>query len=206
MDMKKRLLSILLLCCLVFTACSSQKIKVDLKENEENKIEEQQEDASNQVLFDKDVDIVLFRMDFDNSPIEEYVGKLQEENPDEVYSVYDDDHYIQTIKESERRELVVQMKEDEYIAGLFKDVFSTEQYGGAFLSIEYDDLLQNITLYADKDAYQSAGMSASYGAIIVAMMYSDTVQAYNLIPVEERIYNVFIIDENTGEILYDSTK
>lgn len=204
--MKKRLFSILVLICLLITACSSKNTKVDLSDTGKSNVEKEQETEVNQVLFDKEVDIILYRLSYDNSSIEDYVAELQKEEPNEIYSVYDDNHYIQTIMESERRDIVEEMRNDEYIAGLFKDVFSGEQYGGAFSSMEYDELLQNITFYADKDAYQAAGMSASYGTVIVAMMYSDTVQAYNLIPVDERIYSVVIIDEDTGEILYDSNE
>lgn len=202
--MKKNLIAFLLLCCLLVAGCSSKTTKIDLTDNTGNTVDTEKDEASNQVLFDKDVDIVLYRMSFDNSSIEDYVAKLQEENPDKVYSVYDDNHYVVTIKESERRALVEEMKDDEYISEMFKDVFTDEQYGGAFISMEYDELFQNITFYADKDAYQAAGISASFGSTLVAMMYSDFVQAYNLIPLEERIYNVVIIDEATGEILYDS--
>lgn len=204
----KKLISILLLSCMLISGCGSKTNTIDLTEGTENKVDivETQEDEVHDILPpDKDVDIVLSMYAVDDTTIDEYIAGLQEENPNVIYSVYDENHYIQTIKESERQKMIEELKSEEYIETTFKEIFSDEQYCGAFVSMEYDDLFQNITFYADKNAYDSAGIAVVFGPIFVGGLFGDIVQAYNLIPIEERTVTILILDNETGEVIYDSS-
>lgn len=209
----KRILVVLMVLSLFVTGCSPTSKTIDLTETpaistEETMVTEapQSVEPEKPVLFDKDVEIILSMVSFDNSQtIEDYVANLQKENPDSVFAVYDDSHYIQTIKESKRKETVELMKTEEEISASFQEFFSDEQYKGAFISMEYDDLFQNITFYADKTAYESIGLFAVFGPVLVSSIWGDMVQAYNLVPVGERYVTVQIVDKQTGEVIYDSS-
>ena len=97
------------------------------------------------------------------------------------------------------------MTTEEEISASFQEFFSDEQYKGAFISMEYDDLFQNVIFYADKEAYKSIGLFSFFGPVLVSSTLGDIIQAYNLVPVEERNVTVQIIDNQTGEVLYDSS-
>ncbi len=212
--MKKRFISIFIVCAVLLCGCSEKTKTVDLKTMQESEInntevvyDEKETTEEKPELIDKDVDIVLSMYLFDDSiTIEEYVNNLKEENPDKIYSVYDETHYIQTIKESVRKELLKEFNSEEYIDRAFKDIFSDEQYNGAYLTMEYDAYFQNITLYVDKVAYDNAGPFVTLGPLLISGAFSDIIQAYNLIPIEEREFKLLIIDESNKEVIYDSSE
>lgn len=208
--MRKRILVLLLACSVFMVGCASKTNTVDLTQSAEQKFESTeivQGEQNSDILSDEDVDIVLSVYSFDDAvTINDYIEDLQKSNPDEVYSVYDDSHYIHTLKESERKEMVEEFKHEEYINNTFQEIFSDEQYGGAFVSMEYDEMFRNIKFYADKTAYDSAGIVAVLGPVFIGSIYGDIVQAYNLVPVDERSVTIQIIDDSTGEVIYDSSK
>ena len=213
----KTLVALGLVCSLIFSGCGSKTTTIDLTgtvkpeteaaetRSTEAEATEASKEESSISLFDKDVEVVLSMYSFDDTTVEDYIAKLQQENPDQVYAVYDDSHYTQTIKESERKAILEAVSGEEYVTEAFQDIFSDEQYGGAFVSMEYDDLFQHITFYADKTAYESAGFAAIFGPILIGGMFGDFVQAYSLVPVEERFVVIQIIDNQTGDVLYDSS-
>ena len=207
--MSKKIVCALLLLCVLIFGCSKKTNTVDLTNTLEKEVNSDEIDSEttgyNIRVLDKNIEVILSMYSFDETTIEEYVAGLQEKNPDEVYSIYDESHYIHKIKESERKEIIKEFKSEEYIETAFQEIFADEQYGGAFISMEYDELFQNITFYVDKVAYDSAGIAVIFGPIVIGGLYSDIVQAYNLIPVEERKVTVLIIDKQTGDLIYDSS-
>ena len=221
--MKRRIFSLMMVFSLLFTGCASTTNRVDLIESsvdlvetpiffgetanqESEAMESQDVESVTLPLFDKDVSVILSMYGFNESTtVEDYIDNLRKANPEEVYAVYDDSHYIHTLKESARKAMVEEFKSEEYIKSAFQEIFSDEQYGGAFVSMEYDELFQDITFYADQKAYSSAGLFAVLGPVLIGSAFSDIVQGYNLVPLEERSVTIKVIDEQTGGVLYDSS-
>ena len=63
-----------------------------------------------------------------------------------------------------------------------------------------------ISFYVDKEKYDEAGIAVAFAPLIIGALYSDVVQAYNLIPPESRSTTIKIIDNSSGEAIYDSSK
>ncbi len=153
------------------------------------------------VKSNKTVDVIYGAYMIDTTSVEGYAANFKEENPDYLdVKVYDEGHIVVTMYESDRLDSLNEFNDnfDAYLSSLIKD----ESFEGAFTDIKADNLFQNITIYADKDKYESsfAGLIAvlSFGII------SDAVQAMNLIDVDERYCNITIIDNATGDILYSA--
>ncbi|MDF2907143.1 MAG: hypothetical protein K0R34_2464 [Herbinix sp.] len=148
---------------------------------------------------DGKTDVVYATYIFDGSSIEDYVKKYKKENPEFIdVKVYDDDHIVVTMWESKRLSMLKEYTEniDEYL-----DAFiSNENYDGVFTSIEADKLLQNIKVYADGEKYENS--FAGLGLIMATAILSDAAQSISLIDLDDRKYNLSIIDKDTGEILY----
>lgn len=202
----------LLLSVLIFiSGCGNTTKTVDLtkpSDSESKSVLEdvQEETEQKEHLLDKDVDIILSMYSFDDTDINDFVEQQKISDPDGNYAVYDDSHYTYTIKESKRKELVENFKNEDYIDDAFKEVFTDEQYNNAFLSMDYDDMFRNVTFYVDKNAYDNAGIAVVLGPLFISGFFSDSAQAYNLVPPEERSCTVKIVDNDTKEIIYDSSK
>lgn len=204
-----RKILIALFACLVLVGCGNKTTNVDLsvssseqvekKDTEEN---EKQEDVKDEKILDKDVDIVLSAVITGEETIGQYVENLQAENPDKIYSIYDEKHYVQTIKESERKEFL--NKVDEELEKSFYDIFNSEETKDAFENVEYDVLLENITFYVNKDVFKENEFVSTFSAVITSSVFADVVQAYNLIEPDDRNCKILIVDKETEEILYSS--
>lgn len=213
--MKKFFGLFMLLLCL--TGCASvDGAEVKEGNNAKNIEQEKQEETSGAGLSkgiaaketdspkqvnDYETEIILAIMSFNNESAEDYVRKLQEQNPDKNYSVYNEDYYRTTIMESARKEVLKELSDKETVEDMFSDYYSNESYGGAIQNIEYDDSFQNFVFYVDKDKYKANSFAISIGIKISVIGVSDTYQAYNLIAPEERITNIKFVDAETGDIL-----
>ncbi len=209
--MKKKIILLLSSMLILVSGCGNNTKTVDLTqspdtESESIAVETQEETEQKEKLFDKDVDIILSMISVGDTDIDTYVEEQKNNDPDGIYAVYDDFHYTYTIKESKRKELVENFKNEDYINDAFKDIFSDEQYNGAFLSMDYDDMFRNVTFYVDKNAYDNAGIAAALGPVFVSGVFADSAQAYNLVPPEERSCTVKIVDNDTKEVIYDSSE
>lgn len=205
----KKIIALLFCTTILLAGCGSSNKTVDLTTTPDTeKIAEfQKEDTETEIpkSIDSNVDVILTMMSFDDSQtIDDYIVELQKSNPDSIYSVYDDSHYVMTIKDSERKAALEQFKDKSYIETTFQEIFNDEQYNGAFVSMDYDDNFENVTFYADKEKYNNAGLAVSFGPVITSGMFSDLIQAYNLIDVNNRTCHVQIIDNDTKELIYDS--
>lgn len=212
--MKKKLLSLLLATTVILAGCGNKTNTVDLtaepqleteveSQSSEVQLEETTETLPSDVKDDNEekVDIALRMMSFNGESIEEYIKFLEGENPGNQYSVYNDEYYMETISESERKEGLEEWKKKSTIDDSFKEIFTDEQYGGAFINMDYDDSFQNFKFYVDKDKYKENEFACTLGVGIVATAISDTYQAYNLVLPEDRITEVQIIDNETKEVL-----
>lgn len=148
-----------------------------------------------------EVDIILAAYIFDDSSIDSYVEQLKADNPNAKYSVYNDEYYISTIKETERLEYITGIKENNALDEAFSQFLNDEQYGGAFVDVKYDDELQNFELYVNKTLYEQNIFACSIGSSLIINSISDSYQAYNLIKPEDRIINIVFIDNETGNII-----
>lgn len=167
-------------------------------EEEQNKIDE---------IIDSDVEIILTMISYDNSvTIEQYVEEQNTNNPDRNYYVYDDTHYAFIIKESERQEYINSLIDDDMIDEAFKECFQSEACNGAFLTMDYNDSFSEFKFYVDKEKYNGIGLFAPLIPVMTSAAVSDTIQAYKLVPLDERSCTVIVIDNDTQEVLYDSSK
>lgn len=204
-----RKILIALFVCLLLVGCGNKTTNVDLgasnseqvekKDTEEN---EKQEDVKGEKILDKDVDIVFSAVIAGEETIEKYVENLQAENSEKIYSIYDENHYVQTIKESERKEFLNAV--DEELEKSFYDIFNSEETKDVFENVEYDALLENITFYANKEAFKENEFVSTFSAVITSSVFADVVQAYNLIEPDNRKCKILIVDKETEEVLYNS--
>lgn len=151
------------------------------------------------------VEVILRIVNFEDSSAEEYVAGLQADNPDDTYSVYNDDYYSTTITEKDRKEALKSFKDDSLLNDTFNEMYTNESMGGALISMDYDDDFQHFTFYVDKAKYEANELFCSIGIGLTVTALSDTYQAYNFIPPEDRITDIQIVDNETGEVLDDSS-
>lgn len=216
--MKKLLFAMILL---IFLCGCSQKNTVEFnssdasieesaaepqtENNNESKTDhpEHEEETSEK---DYEVEIIQTMISLNaNISIEEYIESLTLSNNERNYTVYDDTHYSYTIMESERIEYLKNLIDNKELETAFNEIFTAEEYNGAFLSMDYNNNFTEVNFYIDKQKYDSIGKFANVVPILTSSLVSDTVQAYNLIPIEERGCTVKIIDNETKEIVYDSS-
>lgn len=147
------------------------------------------------------VDIVFTYYSFDDSVVTDgYLQSVLGANPDYINAVkYDDKHYVVTMPESKRKEVVDNINTK--IKPELEEALATDQLAGIFTKIETDGLMREVKLYADKSKYDALGLSVLAAPVLVAMV-ADTVQAYNLIGVEERSCDLSIYDADTGDLIY----
>ena len=144
------------------------------------------------------VDIYLRVYDFSGTDTKTYVENLQKENPEGKYQYYNEDFYIQTITEKERTEMLDKLNDvNELSATMF------ESYPDVFISAEVSDDLSQITYKVNGDAYRNS--MAGFVVLLGGAITLDQIQAYNLLPLEDRQVTILIIDE-TGAVIYDSSE
>lgn len=167
-------------------------------EEEQNKIDE---------IIDSNVEIILTMFSNDNSvTIEQYVEEQNAYNPDRNYYVYDDTHYAFVMKDSERKDYLENLIDAGTLDEAFKECFQSEACNGAFLTMDYNDDFSEFIFYVDKEKYDGIGVFAPIMPVMTSAFVSDAIQAYKLVPLDERSCTVIVIDNDTQEILYDSSK
>lgn len=148
---------------------------------------------------DPKVELIFSVITFDDIAIEDYIKDLKKENPEYLeVKVYDDDHYLVTMYESDRQKL---LKEANYHTDELLTAFTTdESFGGAFTKVEADKLLSEVILYADSSKYED--LLSVFGVSLALAFVSDYVQALNFIDIKDRTCNITIYDKDTGDLLY----
>ena len=150
---------------------------------------------------DGTVDIYLPVQDTEGVGAQAYVQALQEENPDMRYTYYNDGYYIQTVTESERQAMV------DYLTGSENPfaavIAASEQYGDVFIDAEVSGDGAAVVFTVDRDAYMLDSVGAAYYAWYLGSAYGERLQAYELVPLDERGVSVSCVDEN-GDVLMQS--
>ena len=155
------------------------------------------------VVIDNEVEIILSMLSMDGeTTIEQYVEQLKTDNPNGVYFVYDNEHYCEVIKESERLEILNKFLSEEGKNEIFIQL--NEQYPGVYLKIEPNEQCTEIKFYADLEKYNEADFAVTLTPVFLSAFYSEFVHAYSLVPIEERYCIVKIIDNETNEVIYIS--
>lgn len=206
--MKKPIIALLTIITLLVPGCSSSN-QADSTNNTNVTNQSVEDEQIVTPAPDDPVEIILSMYSFeDGMTIEKYIEDLQVNNPDVEYSVYDDSHYIMTVTESERKMVLSDSLKEENMDTVFDEMFSQEIYCNAFLDMDYDELFQNVTLFVDKALYEQSQTSSlgfsQLGILMFIGLYSDLIQGYSLIPIEDRTCTYQIIDNDTKEILFDS--
>ena len=161
------------------------------------------ENESTSVVDDsEEVEVILRILNFEDSSTEEYVAGLQSDNPDGNYSVYNDDYYSTIITE---KEALKSFKDDSLLNDTFNEMYTNESMRDALISMDYDDDFQHFTFYVDKAKYEANELFCSIGIGLTVTALSDTYQVYNFIPPEDRITDIQIVDNETGEVLNESS-
>ena len=84
-------------------------------------------------------------------------------------------------------------------------MYTNESMRDALISMDYDDDFQHFTFYVDKAKYEANELFCSIGIGLTVTALSDTYQVYNFIPPEDRITDIQIVDNETGEVLNESS-
>ena len=156
------------------------------------------EDFLNIKSDDDPVDIYLSIMDFEGIGAEAYIAQMQEENPDGQYRYYNEEYYIETITEGERKELLARLKD---VDTFFDETFAADN-PGLFIKAELNKDMDELVLHFNKDAYESDPFMG-FSVLIMGAAYLDAIQGYNLVSPENRDLRLLCVDEN-GETLIDT--
>jgi uncharacterized cupredoxin-like copper-binding protein len=151
----------------------------------------------------KTVDVVYTAYIFDDATIEEYAKQYKKDNPESInVKAYDDEHIVVTMYEVDRVKAIKEFNAniDTFLASIVTD----EDYEGVFTDVKSDKMLQNIKIYANKDKYENS--YAGFTVLLSFGIISEAVQAINLVDVDDRICNIDIYDNESGDILYTTSK
>ena len=188
-------------------ASTDQEVVVEKHEDVQGPVSPEKEIAKEEPVVveneeenNDEVDIIMMAFMLDNNGIDSYIEMLQEDDPDGKYKKYDDMYYIETITEKERKEVLKDFKDIQ-----LKETYATfdtdDAYGGCVLKIKEDKELQNFKVYVDSEIYKQNEFECCLGIEMLLKITSEIYQAYNLVEPSERITNVEIIDNTTGEVL-----
>lgn len=155
------------------------------------------EEATTQ-LEEQTVEIVFTMISFDESEsIDDYVSSLNESNGNNDFYVYDNEHYAYKATETERQDFLTMVNNGE-LSNQFVQSMETD-YPDVFKKTEYLSDTKEFKVYVDKELYFNADFGIDIVANITGSMYAEMIQAYNLIPISERVIDVSIIDISTNE-------
>ena len=157
--------------------------------------------ACGQTRGSETVDIYLPVQDTEGIGAQAYVQDLQDENPDMRYTYYNDEYYILTITETERQAMADYLTGDENpFAGV---IAASEEYGAVFTDVEISADGSSVVFTVDREQYLLDSVGAAYYAWVLGDTYGQRLQAYELIPLDERGVSVRCVDE-TGDVLMQS--
>lgn len=193
--MKKIIVYITIAACFFVTSCGKNTVdfvtteeSVESSEMSVEIIDENKEmvETDENEPEERTETITVMYASFDDVSCEEFVAQKNAENDGCVYSVYNDDYYNIEMKYSEYVELKEYIKTKDMLNKDLGDLFSNEQYGGAFISMEYDDLFQDIKLIIDSEAFNQNYLACVIGSQASIAIVSDYIQAVEKIDISER--------------------
>ena len=211
--MKKIIVTMLIGCmtlscvaCGTSTPTPSTEAQVETKQEEpttEPQAEEPQ--TEEQANLDEKVTIYLpfFSAEYDD--INDFVTAQNQEDPDGEYEVYNDEYYSMVITEGERQEFLTLTADEKELNATFDEFLTSEDYGGAFTSYEYDEPFQHFKFYVNGEKYTENAITCNMNSMFTCMLLSQSVQAYQLVKPEDVVFEMQIIDETTGEVYYNTS-
>ncbi len=199
----KRAISILLVVAMLLSLCACGSTSTNSSTTNNDTAAPTEDKNIIEEIFDiksddDPVDIYHSIMDFEGIGAEAYLENLKQENPENQYRYYNEQYYIQTITEGERKAVLEQVTD---VDAFFSEAFATD-YPGMFIKAELNKNMNELTLHLNRDVYDS-NLFAGFAILIVGGAYVDSLQAYNLVSPEKRDGRLVCVDEN-GEILIDS--
>ena len=199
----KRAISILLVVTMLLSLCACGSTSTNSSTTNSDTAAPTEEKNIIEEIFDiksddDPVDIYHSIMDFEGIGAEAYLENLKQENPDNQYRYYNEQYYIQTITEGERKAVLEHVTD---VDTFFAEAFATD-YPGMFIKAELNKNMNELTLHLNRDAYDS-NLFAGFAILIIGGAYVDSLQAYNLVSPEKRDGRLVCVDEN-GEVLIDS--
>ena len=205
----KRGMVLLLMCSFILYACGKTTVLLDESKMQNDLSEEKtsvvESTEYKEISNDKKVDVILTMVKTDDvENIDDYVSNLQKQNPNSVYSIYDNEHYAETIMETERKAVLESMKNKNYVDDMFMDMFTDEQYNGCFISMDYNNDYSKFTFFVDKEAFNNSGIASSLAPLYICSILSDTFQGYGLVNPSDRKLTVEYIDNETKEEIYST--
>lgn len=147
---------------------------------------------------DDPVNIYRSIIDFNDISADDYLENLRQENPDNQYQYYNEQYYIQTITEGERKAVLEQLTD---VDTFFSEAFAAD-YPGMFIKAELNTDMNELTLHLNSSVYESS-LATDFAILIFSTVYLDSLQAYNLVSPEERDGRLICVDED-GNILINS--
>ena len=193
--MKKTIAWILLLAMMMsLCACGATKEKeTATKDGQAQTPAEETEDLT------VPVELYMAVMDFSGDGAEAYVESLQEEDSDIQVKYYNEEYYIQTVTEGERRETLAKYMDVDTVA---EELFA--EYPGVFVDAELSEDLKQITFIVNKDAYMNGDGMVGFAALLGGAVMISQIQSYSMMPLEEREANSIVIMDENNEVIYDS--
>lgn len=151
------------------------------------------------VLSNKTTDILLGIFNFDELPIEEYLEQYKKDYPYYLdVKVYDDEYLVATMHETDRLLTIKEFKNN--IDSTISSILSEDLYKDVFTEVEVDELYQNVKISANKKKYDKTLTPVS--SVVTFGIISDTIQGLNLISPDKRQFNLIIVDNSNGDVLY----
>lgn len=149
----------------------------------------------------KDVEIIFKLITMvEDETTESYAKDLSESTGDDYYA-YNDEYYALKTSEKEREKFLKKCESTGLHDPLLKDMNSS--YPDVFLKMEYNGK-DTVSVFVNNKLYQEADFGVVLVAQLAPSIYVDTIQAYNLVPYEERECTVEIVDSKTDEVIYSS--
>ena len=146
------------------------------------------------------VEIIFSVISIDETEtIENYVTNLNKDNGNNDFYVYDSTHYAYKTTTSEVQELIAYINN----GGLYNEFIQTmnESYPNVCKKAEYRKATKEFVVYVDNELYSNSDFGIDIVIMITSLMYAETIQAYNLVPIAERNTTILILDNDTNELI-----
>lgn len=200
--MKKILL--LCSCFALLTACSNSSSS-EITKNAEitTKTSETIETTTPEFIEttkDEEIEIIFSILSMSEDENAEQFVEEYNKNNNANYYVYDDTHYAGKLKQSEIDEFLKSIDSNK----AFEESITSlnQSYSDVFTKITFDKETCELKIYANNEKYQSADFGVGIAAFYTGVTLTDFIQAYMQIPLDERNYNIEILDDITNEVIY----
>lgn len=212
--MKRKIYKMMaLITCVLVTlcGCGTQKNSVDLSGRENEKEENIKKESvktesitenENEESDENEVEVIIKMLDISGESIDEFIENYKTENPGTECYAYNDEYYAIKIKESERKEMLKNLEDKDYMEKSLQEYFSSVE--GVFVSMDWDDSMENLSFYVNKEEYEKNKILSGISIGLIVYSMSEIYQAYSLVPIEDRKCTYKIIDNETKDIILEN--